>query len=205
MHSAITDSVGIVAYLALFAGIGLLFVFVNLLIGRFLRPNNPYEEKLDIYECGEPAIGSSFVQFDLRFYVVALIFIIFDVEVAFLFPWATVFGKAYHLTVADQIVAATASDVTPAAVVGGLYEELGVHGAATAANVDLQTAVAGGQQLLGLAIVEVLVFFVILLIGFAYVWRMGALDWVRALTAEKREKSLTADSAAATAEPALSA
>ena len=57
----------------------------------------PNAEKLEVYECGEPTIGSSFVQFDLRFYVVALLFIIFDVEVAFFFPWATVFGKATHL------------------------------------------------------------------------------------------------------------
>ena len=57
----------------------------------------PQCEKLEVYECGEPTIGSSFVQFDLRFYVVALLFIIFDVEVAFFFPWATVFGKATHL------------------------------------------------------------------------------------------------------------
>ena len=46
----------------------------------------PNAEKLEVYECGEPTIGSSFVQFDLRFYVVALLFIIFDVEVAFFFP-----------------------------------------------------------------------------------------------------------------------
>ena len=58
-----------------------------------IRPSDPTKEKLEIYECGEPTIGSSFVQFDLRFYVVALLFIIFDVEVAFFFPWATVFGK----------------------------------------------------------------------------------------------------------------
>ena len=70
---------------------------MNLLVGRFLRPKNPNEEKLSVYECGEPTIGSSFVQFDLRFYVVALLFIIFDVEVAFFFPWAAVFGKATHL------------------------------------------------------------------------------------------------------------
>ena len=74
-----------------------MFVFASLLVGRFLRPSDPHAEKLEIYECGEPAIGSSFVQFDLRFYVVALVFIIFDVEVAFLFPWAAVFGKATNL------------------------------------------------------------------------------------------------------------
>src|SRR6185436_17928360 len=91
------NSIAIVAYLALFVAAGLSFVFVNLLIGRFLRPNDPHEEKREIYECGEPTIGSSYVQFDLRFYVVALLFLIFDVEVAFFFPWATVFGKATHL------------------------------------------------------------------------------------------------------------
>ena len=64
----------IVAYLALFAGIGFLFLFVNLLVGRLVRPKDPHAEKLEIYECGEPTIGSSFVQFDLRFYVVPLLF-----------------------------------------------------------------------------------------------------------------------------------
>ena len=57
----------------------------------------PDAEKKTIYECGEPTIGSAWVQFDLRFYVVALLFVIFDVEVAFFFPWAVVFGKANNL------------------------------------------------------------------------------------------------------------
>jgi len=57
----------IVGYLALFASVGFLFLFTNLVIGKLLRPSNPHKEKLEIYECGEPAIGSSFVQFDLRF------------------------------------------------------------------------------------------------------------------------------------------
>src|SRR5450755_3479536 len=87
----------IVAYLALFAVVGFAFLFANLVLGWLVRPRMPNEEKLEVYECGEPTIGSSFVQFDLRFYVVALLFIIFDVEVAFFFPWATVYGKATHL------------------------------------------------------------------------------------------------------------
>ncbi|MBL9083101.1 MAG: NADH-quinone oxidoreductase subunit A, partial [Planctomycetales bacterium] len=82
----------VAGYLALFFVVGAAFLFVNLLLGRFLRPKNPNEEKLSVYECGEPTIGSSFVQFDLRFYVVALLFIIFDVEVAFFFPWAAAYG-----------------------------------------------------------------------------------------------------------------
>ena len=96
------SSLSIVAYLALFGGVGFLFVFASLLAGRLVRASDPHPEKLEIYECGEPAIGSSFVQFDLRFYVVALVFIIFDVEVAFLFPWATVVGKAVHLARAGR-------------------------------------------------------------------------------------------------------
>src|SRR5512138_2157532 len=97
MSPAIASALGIVAYLALFATVGFVFLFANLLVGRLLRPSNPHVEKLEIYECGEPTIGSSFVQFDLRFYVVALLFIIFDVEVAFFFPWAAVFGKSTNL------------------------------------------------------------------------------------------------------------
>src|SRR5688572_6468097 len=89
--------VSIAGYLALFTGVGIVFLFANLLVGRFLRPDDPHAEKLEVYECGEPTIGSSFVQFDLRFYVVALLFIIFDVEVAFFFPWANVFGKSTQL------------------------------------------------------------------------------------------------------------
>jgi len=91
-----SPSVAIAGYLVLFTLVGLVFVFASLLVGRFVRARDPNPEKLEIYECGEPAIGSSFVQFDLRFYVVALLFIIFDVEVALFFPWATVFGKSTH-------------------------------------------------------------------------------------------------------------
>src|SRR5206468_2617880 len=82
---------------ALFSLTGIAFLFTNLLVGKLLRPHDPHPEKLEIYECGEPTIGSSFVQFDLRFYVVALLFIIFDVEVAFFFPWAAVFGKSTNM------------------------------------------------------------------------------------------------------------
>src|ERR1700680_1866977 len=121
----------IVAYLALFAGAGVLFLFVNLLIGHFLRPKLPNAEKLEVYECGEPTIGSSFVQFDLRFYVVALLFIIFDVEVAFFFPWATVYGKATHLMdphlpkVAQQVeITADPNQLTPE--VAAVFGELGI-------------------------------------------------------------------------------
>ena len=78
---------GIVLFTA--AGFGL--AFVGLSVGRIARPTLPHPEKLTPYECGEPAIGSSWVQFDLRFYTVALVFIVFDVEVALLWPWAVAF------------------------------------------------------------------------------------------------------------------
>ncbi|MFP6700287.1 MAG: NADH-quinone oxidoreductase subunit A, partial [Planctomycetaceae bacterium] len=81
--------------LFILAGSGMLLV--PLLIGRFLRPKLPSETKDAIYECGEPTIGSSYIQFDLRFYTVALLFIIFDVEIAFFFPWALVYGNAMQL------------------------------------------------------------------------------------------------------------
>ena len=74
-------------HILIFIGVGCVFPLVPLLIGKFVRPRIPTPEKDAVYECGEPTIGSSYIQFDLRFYVVALLFVIFDVEVAFFFPW----------------------------------------------------------------------------------------------------------------------
>ncbi|MDA1194748.1 MAG: NADH-quinone oxidoreductase subunit A [Planctomycetota bacterium] len=68
------------------------FVVVNLLIARFLRPKSTTEPgKVAIYECGEPTIGPAWIRFDIRFYTVALMFVVFDVEIALLFPWGAVF------------------------------------------------------------------------------------------------------------------
>jgi NADH-quinone oxidoreductase subunit A len=69
------------------------FIFGSLTLGRVLRPNRPTAQKLSTYECGEEAIGSAWIQFNVRFYIIALIFLIFDVEIAILFPWATIFKK----------------------------------------------------------------------------------------------------------------
>jgi NADH:ubiquinone oxidoreductase subunit 3 (subunit A) len=82
------------AYLLLFVAVGVGFIFVHLVAGKLIRPSKPDAEKKTIYECGEPTIGSAWIQFDVRIYVVALLFVIFDVEVAFFFPWAEVFGRA---------------------------------------------------------------------------------------------------------------
>ena len=57
----VVPSLGIVAYLALFVAVGMVFLFVNLLVGYLVRPKEPNPEKLEVYECGEPVIGSSFV------------------------------------------------------------------------------------------------------------------------------------------------
>ena len=76
-----------------FLSIAFLFVFVVLLFGRFVRPNRPSKDKVSVYECGERAIGKAWFNFNPRFYIVALIFVIFDVEIAFTFPVAAVFAK----------------------------------------------------------------------------------------------------------------
>src|SRR6516162_6025768 len=91
----------LVAFLLMFLVVGIGFIFIHLMAGKFIRPNKPDAEKKTIYECGEPTIGSAWIQFDLRFYVVALLFVIFDVEVAFFFPWAEVFGKANVVAAAN--------------------------------------------------------------------------------------------------------
>ncbi|WP_375443672.1 NADH-quinone oxidoreductase subunit A [uncultured Fibrella sp.] len=72
------------------------FAFIGgiLLFGKLLRPDRPGEEKLTTYESGEEPVGNANIQFNPRFYVIALIFVLFDVELVFLFPWATVFGQA---------------------------------------------------------------------------------------------------------------
>lgn len=81
---------GVILLAAILAALMLLLVFG---ISWLLRPDNPNEEKLTTYESGEDPIGNANIQFNPRFYVVALIFLLFDVELVFLFPWATVFGN----------------------------------------------------------------------------------------------------------------
>ena len=76
----------------LFMVVGVLFIVITLLIARLVRASRRDEpDKYIPYECGEIPVGSAWVQFNIRFYVIALIFIIFDVEIVFLLPWAVVF------------------------------------------------------------------------------------------------------------------
>ena len=80
--------------LLIFAAGGIAMSLGALFIGKFLRTRLPHPDKDAAYECGEPAIGSSWVQFDLRFYVVALVFLVFDIEIALFYPWAVVYREA---------------------------------------------------------------------------------------------------------------
>ena len=114
---------------------GVIFVLGGIIAAKILAPNRPNPEKNSTYECGEDPIGSARIQLNNRFYVAALIFLIFDVEVIFLFPWATVYAKEAMILEANA---------------WGWF-----------------------------ALVEVLLFAGILLLGLAYVWKKGDLDWVK--------------------------
>jgi NADH-quinone oxidoreductase subunit A len=77
----------------LFLAGGLAFVSAALLVSRILRPDRPNPEKLTPYESGEQPVGTAWAQISTRFYVITLIFLLFEVEAVFLFPWATVFAN----------------------------------------------------------------------------------------------------------------
>ena len=81
------------ANVLVFLGVGVLFLLVSLVLSSLVRPSVYSAEKLISYECGENPVGSPWIKFNIRFYVFALIFIIFDVEAAFLIPWAVVFKR----------------------------------------------------------------------------------------------------------------
>jgi NADH-quinone oxidoreductase subunit A len=169
---------GLVGYLALFVLVGVGFVFVHLCIGKMIRPAKPDPDKLTIYECGEPTIGSAWVQFDLRFYVVALLFVIFDVEVAFFFPWAVVFGQA--------VAVAKPDGATPGQVALADRELLQDAGSQELSPQQQEARQAAAGQYAWLAFFDILVFFGVLLVGFAYLWSRGDLKWVRSLAAEEK-------------------
>jgi NADH-quinone oxidoreductase subunit A len=193
----------------LFLAVGIGFIFVHLVAGKFIRPNNPDAEKKTIYECGEPTIGSAWIQFDLRFYVVALLFVIFDVEVAFFFPWAEVFGRAQAVASATM---PDDNDDEAQRAYGKMVNETIPPNPENAAKrqryADLPKFLAdlppdkknseigrrhqefqnnhlAAQQLLWVALLEILVFFGVLLVGFAYLWKRGDLEWVRSTLAER--------------------
>jgi NADH-quinone oxidoreductase subunit A len=77
----------------LFLIMGVLFLLLTFFLGYLLSLRKPSPEKLKSYECGEEPTGTSRIQFNSHFYVIALIFLLFDVEIAFIFPWTTIFGQ----------------------------------------------------------------------------------------------------------------
>jgi NADH-quinone oxidoreductase subunit A len=178
------------AYVLLFLAVGIGFIFVHLMVGKLIRPARPDAEKGTIYECGEPTIGSAWVQFDLRFYVVALLFVIFDVEVAFFFPWAEVFGKAANLAAMNtpqtpeqwQTYRSEVRALLPPYADRDNKRRLERYegNAEDTARFEIDRKNAG--TLAWMAFWEIVVFFGVLLVGFAYLWRRGDLAWVRSLS-----------------------
>lgn len=142
------------ANILIFFVFGICFVILNVgVFSAILRPTVPQEEKDTTYECGEPAVGSSWIRFDIRFYVVALVFLVFDVEVAFLYPWAGVFKQQL-----DKI------------------RELTMLGQQAPSGVGL------------FLFIEMLVFVVILVVGFAYVWAKGDLAWIKSTDSQEPQR-----------------
>jgi NADH-quinone oxidoreductase subunit A len=88
MSSVAAGYLPILLFLAIALALSSAFVFLPMLVSRLTGTHNPTPEKLTEYECGFPAFEGSRAQFDVRFYLVAILFIIFDLEAAFLFPWA---------------------------------------------------------------------------------------------------------------------
>jgi NADH-quinone oxidoreductase subunit A len=121
------------ANILLFAGLAFFTVFILLVLTKLVRPSDPSPAKNSTYECAEPPVDQAWFNFNPRFYVIALIFLIFDVEVAFTYPVAVVFRRW------------------------------------------------ASQGNGGLAFIELAIFVAILLVGLAYVWVKGDLEWIRRL------------------------
>ena len=76
-----------------FIFVGLIFGCVPIIVGRVIAPHRPDAEKLSAFECGFEAFEDARIKFDVRYYLLAIIFILFDLEIAFLFPWAAIFKE----------------------------------------------------------------------------------------------------------------
>jgi len=124
MASVAADYLPILLFLAVALGLSLAFVVLPILVAKLTGAENPYPDKLTEYECGFPAFEDSRAQFDVRFYLVAILFIVFDLEAAFLYPWAVSLK---------------------------------------------QTGWTGWIAMMG--------FLAELVLGFAYAWKKGALEW----------------------------
>ena len=104
MASVAADYLPILLFLAVALGLSMAFVVLPMLVAKLTGAARPYPDKLTEYECGFPAFEDSRAQFDVRFYLVAILFIVFDLEAAFLFPWAvTVLGLGWTAWIAMMI------------------------------------------------------------------------------------------------------
>ncbi len=130
----------ILLFLGVALGLSGTFVFLPMLVSRLSGTHKPTAAKLAEYECGFPAFEDSRAQFDVRFYLVAILFIVFDIETVFMIPW------------------------------GVYYKQL-----SCAVPMVHNTCPSGQVSFFGLG--EMLVFMAILLVGLAYVWKKGALQW----------------------------
>jgi NADH-quinone oxidoreductase subunit A len=92
MASTAAEYLPILLFLAVALSLSLSFVVLPMMVSKLTGSANPYADKLAEYECGFPAFEDSRAQFDVRFYLVAILFIVFDLEAAFLFPWAVTLG-----------------------------------------------------------------------------------------------------------------
>jgi NADH-quinone oxidoreductase subunit A len=124
-----------------FAVVAILFALAMLTVGRLLRPRFPSEDKLSIYECGERPIGSAWYNFNPRFYLIALVFIVFEVDIALTFPVVVVYAAC----------------------------------------------VKNGSG--WVAFVELILFTVVLLVGLAWAWAHGDLEWVKKLSQSPRPQN----------------
>jgi NADH-quinone oxidoreductase subunit A len=165
----------LVLIILIFIAAGLTLLVANLVVGRLVRPEKPSPEKGEVYECGEQPIGTAWVQFDVRFYVVALLFVIFDVELAFFFPWAVVFGSANR----------AADETKPAEVRVEAAANLNPNPKVTTpGSPGVPPEPAAAKSLAWIAFADIMVFFGVLLVGFAYLWRRSDLRWVRSTAAQ---------------------
>src|ERR1700687_4506233 len=91
-------------YMLVFLLTGVGFVVGNFLLSSLLRPNHPNPKKLSTYECGEETFGNAWVQFNVRYYLFAMVFVIFDIEALFLIPWAVVYQALGGFTFIEMLV-----------------------------------------------------------------------------------------------------
>jgi len=88
----------------LFIGIAVAFGVVSLLAGRLVRPSRPYRAKLSPYESGSPLFSDARIQFPMRYYIIAMLFVIFDIEIIFILPWAVRFQSLGLLGLVEMLV-----------------------------------------------------------------------------------------------------